>query len=234
MSLDRYVGSTSGGGTQDVNIVSPDPLPVEQQGPVTVDDSTPIDVAVTNAVNVDDSTPIDVNLASPDPVNVLFSNPQIQLSLNKGNMTSLGGGRYYFAQPLGDIARFANIAIRFNITTPFGGVNVQSQIFDTVGDGRLAPVTQEINNTMANAGANQVSHKYVTKNNFQPASNAVTVAFTPFTNAATFWQIGGGRTVDTITFNTGLTTTSVMYMVLNVTGADPDFDLYADITHLDP
>ena len=257
MSLNRFAASGGGGGgTQDVDIVgqtgadplnvlvddttpvkveinTPVPVPVSQSGQIVIDDSTPVDVAVTNAVTIDDSTPIDVNMVSPDPVNVVFDNPETQLTLNKGNMTSLGGGRYAFPLTLGDIARFPNIFVRYNIDTPVTNVNVATQIFDTVGDGRLTPISPTVDNTMGNAAPNQVSHKFVTRNNFQTASNVITNPFTPFTNAANFWQISSSNSVDRVVTTLGFNSECVMYITINVTGADPDFTLYADIAHLD-
>jgi len=236
--------SGGGGGTQDVDIVGQsgaDPLNVDLASDVVIDSSTPVNVDLANDVVIDDSTPVDVNvtntvdvnLVSPDPVNVVFDNPETQLTLNKGNMTSLGGGRYTFPVTLGDIARFPNIFVRYNIVTPVANVNVATQIFDTVADGRLTPISPTVDNTMVNAAPNQVSHKFVTRNNFQVASNVITNPFTPFTNAGQFWQISSSNSVDRVVTTLGFNSACVMYLTINVTGADPNFTLYADIAHLD-
>ncbi len=108
MSLNKYEGGGGGGGgTQDVDIVAQsgaNPLVVSDNNAtarnVVLTGSTmpALPVSQTAPILINSATPVNVNLVSPDPVNVVFDNPETQLTLNKGNMTSLGSGRWIYSR----------------------------------------------------------------------------------------------------------------------------------------
>ncbi len=201
ITITKTTGGGGGGGTQDVDIVG-------QTG------ADPLNVDLANDVVIDSSTPVNVNLVSPNPVPVIQGTALITETLTKGNMTVDGSDRYYKFIALGDLGRSPNVAFKF-LCDATNMQSFQAQLFRLEDDGRYSPISQTHYVNVPSSGVYQYSLKYVTKNNYQVASNVKSDSYAPFNNAGLVWQVDSSRSQDLITFHEGLDENCYLAFYLN-------------------